>query len=70
MDSHRNRKLSVRCHAGGVRTHEVLNQATPLSGHDAATADVALMDGVRAFGGDWGLADLVVVGIAAPATPK
>jgi putative acyl-CoA dehydrogenase len=41
-----------------VRTHEVLNQATPLSGHDAATADVALMDGVRAFGGDWGVADL------------
>ena len=40
-------------------THEVVNQATPLVGHDVAAADVALMDGVAAFGGDWGLPDLV-----------
>ena len=43
-------------------THEVVNQATPLVGHDVAAADVALMDGVATFGGDWGLADLRVVG--------
>ncbi len=43
-------------------THEVLNQATPLSGHDVATTDVALIDGVRSFGGQWGLADLAVWG--------
>jgi putative acyl-CoA dehydrogenase len=45
-----------------VSTHEVVNQATPLSGHDAAAADVALMDGVRTFGGDWGLAELAALG--------
>ena len=43
--SHR-RKLPARCHAGPVGTHEVVNQATPLVGHDVAAADVALMDGV------------------------
>ena len=45
-----------------MSTHEVLNQATPLVGHNAAVADVALMDGVRSFGGEWGLADLDTLG--------
>ena len=40
-------------------THEVVNQSTPLSGHDVAAADVALIDGVRRYGGSWGLAELV-----------
>jgi putative acyl-CoA dehydrogenase len=41
-----------------VSTHEVVNQAVPLEGHDVAVADIALMDGVATFGGAWGLADL------------
>jgi putative acyl-CoA dehydrogenase len=45
-----------------VSTHQVVNQATPLVGHDAASSDVALMDGVRSWGGDWGLADLSSLG--------
>ena len=40
----------------------MVNQATPLVGHDAASSDVALMDGVLSFGGDWGLADLSSLG--------
>jgi putative acyl-CoA dehydrogenase len=45
-----------------VSTHEVVNQATPLAAHDAATADVALMDTVATFGGEWGLAELATWG--------
>ena len=45
-----------------MRTHEVVNQATPLAGHDAASADVALMDGVATFGGAWGLEQLAAWG--------
>jgi putative acyl-CoA dehydrogenase len=45
-----------------VGTHEVLNQGTPLAGHDAATADVALMDGVATFGGAWDLEQLAAWG--------
>jgi putative acyl-CoA dehydrogenase len=42
--------------------HEVLNQGTPLEGHDAASADVALIDGVVTFGGAWGLEQLAAWG--------
>ena len=31
---HDGQRTRVQCHAGSVGTHEVLNQATPLSGHD------------------------------------
>ncbi len=45
-----------------MATHEVINQAVPLEGHDAASSDVALMEGVDRYGGDWGLGDLAVLG--------
>jgi putative acyl-CoA dehydrogenase len=41
-----------------IPTHDVVNQATPLEHHNPATADVALVEGVRVFGGEWGLAGL------------
>jgi len=44
------------------RTHDVVNQSSPLVGHDAASTDVALMDGVARHGGGWGLVDLAVLG--------
>jgi putative acyl-CoA dehydrogenase len=43
-------------------THEVINQATPLEGHDAAGSDLALVDGVGRYGGAWGLAELAALG--------
>jgi putative acyl-CoA dehydrogenase len=45
-----------------VITHQVVNQSTPLTGHDAASTDVALMDGVARHGGSWGLGDLAALG--------
>ncbi len=45
-----------------MATHEVVNQSTPLVGHDAASSDVALMDGVARYGGEWGLKDLAALG--------
>jgi putative acyl-CoA dehydrogenase len=45
-----------------MATHEVFNQSTPLEGHDAASSDVALMDGVVRYGGEWGAADLAALG--------
>jgi putative acyl-CoA dehydrogenase len=45
-----------------MATHEVINQATPLEGHDAASTDLALIDGVATYGGQWGLDDLAVLG--------
>ncbi|WP_117000550.1 acyl-CoA dehydrogenase family protein [Desertimonas flava] len=45
-----------------VTTHEVLNQAVPLEGHDAASTDVALIDGVARYGGAWGLEELAELG--------
>jgi putative acyl-CoA dehydrogenase len=43
-------------------THEVINQATPLEGHDAASSDLALVDGVARYGGAWGLDALAALG--------
>ena len=60
------RNLPLHVHG----THEVVNQSTPLSGHDAAEADVALIGGVRLFGGDWGLAELSCLGRRTPATRR
>ena len=48
-----------------LQTHTVVNQATPLEGHNAATADVALLDGVARFGGEWGLDGLASWGARA-----
>ena len=46
-------------------THEVFNQSTVLTGHNAATLDVALCDGVRREGGDAHLDDLTRIGALA-----
>jgi putative acyl-CoA dehydrogenase len=57
--------MAPACHVYGgsvTATHEVFNQATPLVGHDAATSDVALIEGVARYGGDWGLEGLGALG--------
>ncbi len=45
-----------------MSTHEVINQSTPLTGHDVASSDTALMEGVARHGGGWGRGDLAVLG--------
>ena len=42
-----------------TETHEVLNQAPPLEGHNAFTADAALVDAVRREGAAWAEDELV-----------
>ena len=48
----------------GQPTHQVLNQVTPLSGYNAFSSDVALVNGVTAHGGAWGEARLRQLGEA------
>uniref|UniRef100_A0A7S0FBI5 Uncharacterized protein n=1 Tax=Pyrodinium bahamense TaxID=73915 RepID=A0A7S0FBI5_9DINO len=50
--------------APGHPTHEVLNQATPLSGYNAYLCDPALHEGVAAHGGVWAHAVLEQFGAA------
>jgi putative acyl-CoA dehydrogenase len=45
-----------------MTTHDVFNQSTVLTGHNAATLDVALFDGVRREGGEAHLEDLARIG--------
>eukprot|EP00927_Polykrikos_kofoidii_P010365 TRINITY_DN14377_c0_g3_i1.p1 TRINITY_DN14377_c0_g3~~TRINITY_DN14377_c0_g3_i1.p1 ORF type:complete len:627 (+),score=100.04 TRINITY_DN14377_c0_g3_i1:53-1933(+) len=50
--------------APGHPTHDVLNQACPLSGYNAFLGDVALREGVATHGGEWGHAALERLGAA------
>jgi putative acyl-CoA dehydrogenase len=48
-----------------VETHEVLNQPSPFEGHNAFTADTALVEAVRREGADWAEDELTDLGALA-----